>query len=161
MKCFFSLYTKITILQITMISQSSITKQTLINNINLSQDILCIIKDLVFYDKVSQLTRKRKDNLICQMRLGSGYSYFEGTAIQAEQPGIQESVVVNIRYVNIDYDNERFLLQYVVCYKCGNYDQTQSVLTPQTKCHCNLEHHRADEEEEDAYEVGPIDYLFI
>ena len=144
------------------VSQQSIAKQILVNNLRLIPDLLNVVKEFIFYDKVSQESRDVKKYVINRMNLvfdGSSNSRHEGSYV--EEDGmmmilegygamVTTGEAVRYRHVAIKCLDSIYGLQYVICYKCGNYILSESSSAPRILCNCGVVNLVDDEEEEAA-----------
>ena len=145
MKCLFSPLKKAPITKTRMnsqitVSQKSVAKQVLVNNLGLIPDLANVIKEFAFYDKVSQVSRNLKNVLIAGLdesfEPGLGYESTEGTGIlaNAEMP--------YIRYRHTAIQLPEFLhhnFQFVACHTCGGYIMTNTILSSHAViCRCGV-----------------------
>ena len=124
------------------VSQKSVEKQLLVNNLRLIPELINIVKDFAFYDKVSEVSRNLKNVLIAGLDesfepgSGIGHQSTEGTGIlgNAEMP--------YIRYRHTAIQLPEFLyhnFQFVACYTCGGYIMTNTILSSQDViCRCGV-----------------------
>ena len=146
------------------VSQQSIAKQILVNNLRLVPDLSNVIKEYVFYDKVSQVSRDVKNYVIDRLNLvfdgaaskhGPSSPYVEeqddGMMLILEGYGtmVTTSEPVRYRHVAIKCLDSNHGLQFVICYKCGNYILSESSSAPQILCNCGVVNLVDDDDEED------------
>ena len=121
-------------------SNNTITKQLLINNLRmeLNADLTNLIKEYVFYDRVSQLTKYRKDGLLREIKLIK-FGMTEGTTLLTEKEQFVNTRVRRWNYIRIWrrrpiplVDRPDPLLGFMICSVCGNFYQTSKFL-PITK----------------------------
>ena len=143
------------------VSQQSITKQILVNNLRLIPDLSNVVKEFIFYDKVSQVSQDVKKYVIDRLNLvfdGSSNSRHEGSHV--EEDGmmmilegygamVTTGEAVRYRHVAIKCLDSIYGLQYVICYKCGNYILSESSSAPRILCNCGVVNLVDDEEEEE------------
>jgi hypothetical protein len=149
------------------VSQQSISKQILVNNLRLVPDLSNIIKEFIFYDKVSQVSRDVKNYVIDRLNLvfdgssnskhgPSPSSYVEDNGMMMTLEGYGVSVItgeaVRYRHIAIKCLDSTYGLQYVICYKCGNYILSESSSAPQILCNCGVINLTDDDEEEEEEE---------
>ena len=138
------------------VSQQSITKQILVNNLRLIPDLSSVIKEFIFYDKVSQTSRDVKNYVMYRMGLlfftASGHvnNYIEGYGTM-----MTTGELVRYRHVAIQCLDSNHGIQFVICYKCGNYILSESSNAPQILCNCGMvdliDDVEYDEEEDEAF----------
>ena len=123
------------------VSQKSIAKQVLVNNLRLIPDLANVVKQFTFYDKVSQVSRNLKNELIVGMDRdfvpGVGHRISEGTGILADA----DIPSVRYRHTAIQLaDFDRGNLQFVNCYTCGGYIQsnTHMISSHRVVCRCGV-----------------------
>ena len=114
-----------------MASNSSITKQVLINNLGfafgLNRDLTDIIKEYVFYDHLGQLIKLRRDVLfreINNIRIG----LTEGITILQCHPQFVHKRIRTWSHVRIWRRHPRPFMEYIMCSICGNFYQTRERL---------------------------------
>ena len=121
-------------------SNNTITKQLLINNLrmDLNVDLTNLIKEYVFYDQVSQLTKYRKDGLLREINLIK-FGMTEGTTILTDKEQFVHTTIRRWTYIRIWrrrpiplVDRPDPLLGFMICSVCGNFYQTSKFL-PITK----------------------------
>ncbi len=121
-------------------SNSTITKQLLINNMrmDLNADLTNLIKEYVFYDRVSQLTKYRKDGLLREINL-IRFGMTEGTTLLTDKVQFVNTPIRRWSYIRIWrkrpiplVDRPDPLLGFMICSVCGNFYQTSKFL-PITK----------------------------
>ena len=135
------------------VSQQSIAKQVLVNNLRLIPDLANVVKQFTFYDKVSQVSRNLKNEIIAGMERdfvpGVGVRLTEGTGILADA----DMPYVRYRHTAIQLaDFHRSNLQFVNCYRCGGYIQsnTHMMSSQHVICRCGVIDLIDDEEIDDA-----------
>ena len=136
------------------VSQQSIAKQLLVNNLNkLCPELANVVKEFAFYDKVSQVSRNLKNEIIAGMDRdfvpGVGVRLTEGTGILADA----DMPYVRYRHTAIQLaDFHRSNLQFVNCYRCGGYIQsnTHMMSSQHVICRCGVIDLIDDEEIDDA-----------
>ena len=135
------------------VSQQSIAKQVLVNNLRLIPDLANVVKQFTFYDKVSQVSRNLKNEIIAGMDRdfvpGVGVRLTEGTGILADA----DMPYVRYRHTAIQLaDFHRSNLQFVNCYRCGGYIQsnTHMMSSQHVICRCGVIDLIDDEEIDDA-----------
>ena len=135
------------------VSQQSIAKQVLVNNLRLIPDLANVVKHFAFYDKVSQVSRNLKNEIIAGMDRdfvpGVGVRLTEGTGILADA----DMPYVRYRHTAIQLaDFHRSNLQFVNCYRCGGYIQsnTHMMSSQHVICRCGVIDLIDDEEIDDA-----------
>jgi hypothetical protein len=158
LKWFFSPLKKVPITKTRMnsqitVSQQSIAKQVLVNNLRLIPDLANLVKQFAFYDKVSQVSRNLKNEIIAGMDRdfvpGVGVRLTEGTGILADA----DMSYVRYRHTAIQLaDFHRSNLQFVNCYRCGGYIQsnTHMMSSQHVICSCGVIDLIDDEEIDDA-----------
>ena len=113
-------------------SNNSITKQLLINNLKmgLNSDLTNLIKEYVFYDHVSQMTKYRKDELLREINLIK-IGMTEGTTLLTDKTQFVHTRVRRWNYIRIWrrrpiplLGRPTPLLEYIMCSVCGNFYQT-------------------------------------
>ena len=110
-----------------MASNSSITKQVLINKLGFGKDLTDLIKEYVFYDHLGQLIKLRRDVLfreINNIRVG----LTEGITILQCHPQFVHKRIRTWSHVRIWRRHPRPLLDYIMCSICGNFYQTRERL---------------------------------
>ena len=121
-------------------SNDTITKQLLINNlrIDLNADLTNLIKEFVFYDRVGQLTKHRKDGLLREINLIK-FGMTEGTTILTDNEQFVNTKIRRWNYIRIWrrrpmplVNRPDPLLGFMICSVCGNFYQTSKFL-PITK----------------------------
>ena len=142
------------------VSQQSIAKQILVNNLRLIPDLSNVVKEFIFYDKVSQVSRDVKNHTVNRMNLvfdtATG-TYEDGIMTASEGYGTITITGEQVRYRHtaircLDSNNG---IQFVICYKCGNYILSESSNAPQILCNCGVVDLIDDvEEEEEEVEEG-------
>jgi len=153
------------------VSQQSIAKQILVNNLRLVPDLSNVIKEFIFYDKVSQVSQDVKKYVIGRLNLvfdgaaskqGPSSSYVEDNGMMMILEGygvmVTTSEPVRYRHVAIKCLDSAYGLQYVICYKCGNYILSESSSAPQILCNCGVVD-LVDDEEEDASEIDILEII--
>jgi hypothetical protein len=163
------------------VSQQSIAKQILVNNLRLVPDLSNVIKEFIFYDKVSQVSQDMKKYVIGRLNLVfDGAASKQGPSSYIEEDGMMMILEgygemattgepVRYRHVAIKCLDSVYGLQFVICYKCGNYILSESSSAPQILCNCGVVNLVDDEEEEeeeaeaevDAEDASEIDILEI
>ena len=128
-KCFFSLrQTPINHQNnLLMVSNSSITKQLLINGLGLNNELSEIIKGYVFYDQVGQVTKHRKEYLIREIKIVR-FGMNEGITMLNHPLEFVHTRVRRWSYVRVWRSRPRPLLEYIMCSVCGNFYQTKRQL---------------------------------
>ena len=121
-------------------SNDTITKQLLINNLRMEMnaDLTNLIKEYVFYDRVSQLTKHRKDGLLREINLIK-FGMTEGTTILTDNEQFVNTPIRRWSYIRIWrrrpmplVNRPDPLLGFMICSVCGNFYQTSKFL-PITK----------------------------
>ena len=121
-------------------SNNTITKQLLINNLRmgLNDDLTHLIKEYVFYDRVSQMTKYRKDRLLREIKVIK-FGMTEGTTLLNDKEQFVNTRVRRWNYIRIWrrrpiplVDRPDPLLGFMICSVCGNFYQTSKFL-PITK----------------------------
>ena len=121
-------------------SNNTITKQLLINNLRmgLNDDLTNLIKEYVFYDRVSQMTKYRKDRLLREIKVIK-FGMTEGTTLLNDKEQFVNTRVRRWNYIRIWrrrpiplVDRPDPLLGFMICSVCGNFYQTSKFL-PITK----------------------------
>ena len=121
-------------------SNNTITKQLLINNLRmgLNDDLTHLIKEYVFYDRVSQMTKYRKDRLLREIKVIK-FGMTEGTTLLNDKEQFVNTRVRRWTYIRIWrrrpiqlVDRPDPLLGFMICSVCGNFYQTSKFL-PITK----------------------------
>ena len=121
-------------------SDNSIAKQLLINNLRMGMnaDLTNLIKEYVFYDQVSQLTKYRKDGLLREIKLIK-IGMTEGTTLLTDKEQFVHTRVRRWNYIRIWrrrpiplVERPNPLLGFMTCSVCGNFYQTSKFL-PITK----------------------------
>lgn len=121
-------------------SNNTITKQLLINNLrmDLNADLTNLIKEYVFYDRVSQLTKYRKDGLLREINLIK-FGMTEGITLLTDKEQFVNTRVRRWNYIRIWrrrpiplVNRPDPLLGFMICSVCGNFYQTSKFL-PITK----------------------------
>ena len=143
LKCFFSPLKKAPITKTRMnsriiVSQQSIAKQVLVNNLVLIPDLANVVKEFAFYDKVSQVSRNIKNDVITGLNMtfapGSSHNWCiegYGTMAMTGEP-------IRYKHISLRCINSNHGLQFVICYNCGNYIFSESSSTPRILCACGL-----------------------
>ena len=133
------------------VSRKSISKQLLVNNLELCPELKNIVKEFTFYDKVSQVSRNLKNELISRLGWGVGHLFTEGTALLAEG---SRSTTVRYRHTAIQLPEfNRHNLQFISCHTCGGYIQSNTVRAHSVRCHCGVVDLIDDDEEEEEEEA--------
>ena len=131
------------------VSQKSVAKQVLVNNLGLIPDLANVIKGFAFYDKVSQVSRNLKNVLIAGLdesfEPGLGYHFTEGFGI------VLDGGYVRYRQSGIQLLDFNGNFQFVTCYSCGGYIHSNSpIIADNALCRCNvinlIEHGDIDED---------------
>jgi len=164
-----SIYITSTVLKMinSCVSQQSIAKQILVNNLRLVPDLSNVIKEFIFYDKVSQVSQDVKKYVIGRLNLvfdGAASNSRHGPSSYVEENGMMMILEgygemattgepVRYRHIAIKCLDSVYGLQYVICYKCGNYILSESSSAPQILCNCGVVNLVDDEEEEEAAET--------
>ena len=164
------------------VSQQSIAKQILVNNLSLVPDLSNVIKEFIFYDKVRQVSRDVKNYVINRLNLvfdGAASKHGPSSSYVEEQDGGMMMILegygemattgepVRYRHVAIKCLDSNHGLQFVICYKCGNYILSESSSAPQLLCNCGVidlvddEEEEAAEAEAEAEDASEIDILEI
>lgn len=121
-------------------SNDTITKQLLINNLRMEMnaDLTNLIKEFVFYDRVGQLTKRRKDGLLREINLIK-FGMTEGTTILTDNEQFVNTKIRRWNYIRIWrrrpmplVNRPDPLLGFMICSVCGNFYQTSKFL-PITK----------------------------
>jgi hypothetical protein len=136
------------------VSQQSIAKQILVNNLRLIPDLSNVVKEFIFYDKVTQASRDVKNHMVNRMNLvfdTAAGIYEDGIATASEGYGTMTITGELVRYRHtaircLDSNNG---IQFIICYKCGNYILSESSIAPQILCNCGLVNLIDDEVEEE------------
>ena len=133
------------------VSQQSIEKQVLVNNLKLIPDLKNAIKEFIFYDKVSQVSHNIKkyvmDGLDMSFAPDSGHHcYIEGYGTMISTGEQIRYKRIGIKCVDSDYD-----LRFIICYNCGNYIFSQSSCIRRILCNCQIVDLIDHEEQEEAY----------
>ena len=120
------------------VSQKSLAKQVLVNNLGLIPDLANVVKEFAFYDKVSQVSRNKKNEVITGLNMtfapGSGHNWSiegYGTMAMTGEP-------IRYKHVSLRCVDSNHGLQFVICYNCGNYIFSESSSTPRILCACGL-----------------------
>lgn len=110
-------------------SNNSITKQLLINNLrmDLNVDLTNIIKEYVFYDQVSQLTKYIKDELLYEIKLIK-FGMTEGITLLTDKEQYVHTRLRRWNYIRIWRRRPNPLLEFMTCSVCGNFYQTSKFL---------------------------------
>jgi hypothetical protein len=164
-----------------MISQNSIAKQLLVGQFQLPNELSDIIKGYVFNDIVRQVTINRKTMFINWFNeqiqdvndIGLGYSYHEGTALSEFDIDdlVDNPRPVRYRHATCVFHHDEdsdIQFQYRICYDCGKFIQTTTLLpingfeehsqnTLRIMCSCNLYDFIDIEEETDE---GPYNHQY-
>ena len=145
------------------VSQQSIAKQVLVNNLRLIPDLANVIKGFAFYDKVSQVSRNLKNEIIAGMDRdfvpGVGVRITEGTGILSDA----DMPYVRYRHTAMQLaDFHRSNLQFVNCYTCGGYIQsnTHMMSSQPVICRCGVID-LIDDEEIDDEEIDDADIASV
>ena len=145
------------------VSRKSISKQLLVNNLGLIPELANIVKEFTFYDKVSQVSRILKNELISSLGWGRGLlrgqMFTEGTALLAEG-----SRTTTVRYRHTAIQLPEFIhhnLQFISCHTCGGYIESNTVrlhnVTHSVICHCGVVDLIDDDEEEEDIAIAQDD----
>ena len=120
------------------VSQKSIAKQVLVNNLRLIPDLANVVKEFAFYDKVSQVSRNIKNQMVDVLNVSfdprSGHNWSiegYGTMAMTGEP-------IRYKHISLRCLNSNHGLQFVICYNCGNYIFSESSSTPRILCACGL-----------------------
>jgi len=114
----------------------SIDKQMIINRLSLPEDVLGEIKELVFLDKMTSNSRRKKKRIIETIQYNAHTMvnpiYFDNNDIVGSNPGYY----IFANYT--EYEGYEVQLQNCFCVKCGNYilDYVQSPASPNVGCNC-------------------------
>ena len=120
------------------VSQKSLAKQVLVNNLGLIPDLANVVKEFAFYDKVSQVSRNIKNEVMSGLNMtfapGSGHNWSiegYGTMAMTGEP-------IRYKHISLRCVDSNHGLQFVICYNCGNYIFSESSSTPRILCACGL-----------------------
>lgn len=140
------------------VSQQSVSKQVLVNKlvnnklvnkIALFPELSIVVKDFLFYDRVSQLSRNVKNELLEGLNTSFApnarhYVFTEGYGILATT-----GEFVRYRHTGVQCIHSIGGLQFITCYKCGNYILSESSNHPSILCNCGIIDMIDDEIEEE------------
>ena len=129
-------------------SQQSVSKQVLVNKlvnnklvnkkIALFPELSIVVKDFLFYDRVSQVSRNVKNVLLEGLNMSFApnarhYVFTEGYGILATT-----GEFVRYRHTGVQCIHSIGGLQFITCHKCGNYILSESSNHPSILCNCGI-----------------------
>lgn len=119
-------------------SQQSIQKQVLVNKLKLFPELANVVKDFTFYDRVSQVSYNLKNRIIDELDRSFSeetgfYTYTEGYGTMG-----WDGDFVRYRHTGIQYTDSPGGLQFITCYRCGNYILSESSNAPEILCNCGV-----------------------
>jgi hypothetical protein len=120
------------------VSQKSLAKQVLVNNLGLIPDLTNIIKGFAFYDKVSQVSRNIKNDVITGLNMTFAPGSSHNWSIEGYGTMAMTGELIRYKHVSLRCVDSNHGLQFVICYNCGNYIFSESSSTPRILCACGL-----------------------
>ena len=150
-------------------SQQSVSKQVLVNKlvnnklvnkkIALFPELSIVVKDFLFYDKVTQVSRNVKNELIA--RLDASFAPNAGHYVFTEGYGIilDSNFVIRYKHTTIQCIHSNSNIQFIACYHCGNFIQSNMAITPDNiRCRCGVvelfDYNEDEEDQEPEYNFG-------
>ena len=143
LKCFFSPLKKAPIAKTRMnsrviVSQKSLAKQVLVNNLGLIPDLANVVKEFAFYDKVSQVSRNIKNEVMTGLNVTFAPGSSHNWSIEGYGTMAMTGELIRYKHVSLRCVDSNHGLQFVICYNCGNYIFSESSSTPRILCACGL-----------------------
>ena len=147
-------------------SQQSVSKQVLVNKlvknklvnkIALFPELSIVVKDFLFYDRVSQVSRNVKNELIAGLDASFApnaghYEFSEGYGLIPDS-----NFVIRYKHTAIQCIHSNSNIQFIACYNCGNFIQSNIAITPDNiRCRCGaVELFEYNEDEDEDQEPEP------
>ena len=147
-------------------SQESVSKQVLVNKlvknklvnkIALFPELSIVVKDFLFYDRVSQVSRNVKNELIAGLDASFApnaghYEFSEGYGLIPDS-----NFVIRYKHTAIQCIHSNSNIQFIACYNCGNFIQSNMAITPDNiRCRCGaVELFEYNEDEDQDQEPEP------
>ena len=147
-------------------SQQSVSKQVLVNKlvknklvnkIALFPELSIVVKDFLFYDRVSQVSRNVKNELIAGLDASFApnaghYEFSEGYGLIPDS-----NFVIRYKHTAIQCIHSNSNIQFIACYNCGNFIQSNIAITPDNiRCRCGaVELFEYNEDEDQDQEPEP------
>ena len=147
-------------------SQESVSKQVLVNKlvknklvnkIALFPELSIVVKDFLFYDRVSQVSRNVKNELIAGLDASFApnaghYEFSEGYGLIPDS-----NFVIRYKHTAIQCIHSNSNIQFIACYNCGNFIQSNIAITPDNiRCRCGaVELFEYNEDEDEDQEPEP------
>ena len=147
-------------------SQQSVSKQVLVNKlvknklvnkIALFPELSIVVKDFLFYDRVSQVSRNVKNELIAGLDASFApnaghYEFSEGYGLIPDS-----NFVIRYKHTAIQCIHSNSNIQFIACYNCGNFIQSNMAITPDNiRCRCGaVELFEYNEDEDEDQEPEP------
>ena len=147
-------------------SQQSVSKQVLVNKlvnnklvnkIALFPELSIVVKDFLFYDRVSQVSRNVKNELIAGLDASFApnaghYEFSEGYGLIPDS-----NFVIRYKHTAIQCIHSNSNIQFIACYNCGNFIQSNMAITPDNiRCRCGaVELFEYNEDEDQDQEPEP------
>ena len=153
-------------------SQESVSKQVLVNKlvknklvnkIALFPELSIVVKDFLFYDRVSQVSRNVKNELIAGLDASFApnaghYEFSEGYGLIPDS-----NFVIRYKHTAIQCIHSNSNIQFIACYNCGNFIQSNMAITPDNiRCRCGaveLFEYNEDEDQEQEQEPEYDEYF--
>jgi len=148
------------------VSQQSVSKQVLVNKlvknklvnkIALFPELSIVVKDFLFYDRVSQVSRNVKNELIAGLDASFApnaghYEFSEGYGLIPDS-----NFVIRYKHTAIQCIHSNSNIQFIACYNCGNFIQSNIAITPDNiRCRCGaVELFEYNEDEDQDHEQDP------
>ena len=120
------------------VSQKSLAKQVLVNNLGLIPDLANVVKEFAFYDKVSQVSRNKKNDVITGLNMTFAPGSSHNWSIEGYGTMAMTGELIRYKHVSLRCVDSNHGLQFVICYNCGNYIFSESSSTPRILCACGL-----------------------
>ena len=120
------------------VSKNSLAKQVLVNNLGLIPDLANVIKEFAFYDKVSQVSRNIKNEVMSGLNMTFAPGSFHNWSIEGYGTMAMTGELIRYKHISLRCINSNHGLQFVICYNCGNYIFSESSSTPRILCACGL-----------------------
>jgi hypothetical protein len=120
------------------VSQKSLAKQVLVNNLGLIPDLANVVKEFAFYDKVSQVSRNKKNEVITGLNMTFAPGSSHNWSIEGYGTMAMTGELIRYKHVSLRCVDSNHGLQFVICYNCGNYIFSESSSTPRILCACGL-----------------------
>jgi len=148
-------------------SQQSVSKQVLVNKLvnnklvnkkfALFPELSIVVKDFLFYDRVTQVSRNVKNELIAGLVASFApnaghYEFSEGYGLIPDS-----NFVIRYKHTAIQCIHSNSNIQFIACYNCGNFIQSNLGITPDNiRCRCGaVELFEYNEEEDQDHEQEP------